>query len=550
MSIVNSIRFVNSLRDMKKGVEKEYYRNFIHITHTDLDGVSCALVDHLGPERIIRTQYVDTVFTSKMVPELYDVINSTIQKWVRMQKMYKTKIEDLWILITDFGSIEIEKLNDIAENSLLCSDEYCEFNPKNIHFIVIDHHQSKYTKIDTSPFAPAESSVDYYNRFSLGDDPYKLSCGSFEFKPKNDIAVTATTAHQEFTNKYNSHVSVDMFICNSYCASMLWFILANKIDWTDKNICDRLSDSCIVKDYFYYVNEYDLGRQGNFLINLDELANSPKIDYIKAIIQHVSPQIILNAELYRHVKKLDPGVAYRYFIENVFEAIILQIYYTDSPIEDHNTHTCINCGQIVPQKIYDYATDTEYIRCPICGSKNLIDNSVEKEIRQFVEQPNIVYSFVNNVVQMIYSMNVEYTGFLHSYCEELIDETKPHKNYIFMGYDTAGEPATMLVDFPEDKNYHILYQVHRNKLPEEVNVHTFAKLAMKNMDTQGRHIDMSMIFQPNDEGKMICQLTVNPNNTNNINCYDVAVLNGGGGHPGAAGFPVNRINTMVETKEN
>ena len=70
------------------------------------------------------------------------------------------------------------------------------------------------------------------------------------------------------------------------------------------------------------------------------------------------------------------------------------------------------------------------------------------------------------------------------------------------------------------------------------------------MDAQGRHIDMSMIFQPNDEGKMICQLTVNPNNTNNINCYDVAVLNGGGGHPGAAGFPVNRINTMVETKEN
>ncbi len=548
MSIVNSIRFVDSLRDMKKSVEKEYYRNFIHITHTDLDGVSCALVDYLGPERIIRTQYVDTVYTSKMVPELYTAIKSAIQKWIHIQNVYKTTIEDLWVLITDFGSIEIEKLNDIAEESLLEGNEY--YNPKSIHFIVIDHHQSKYTKIDTSAFTPAESSVDYYNRFSLGDNPYKLSCGSFKFKPKDDITITATAAHQEFRVTDDINISVDMFISNSYCASMLWFILANKIDWTDKNICDRLSDSSIVQDYFYYVNEYDLGRQGNFLINLDELANSPKIDYIKAIIQHVSPQIILNAELYRHVKKLDPSVAYRYFVENVFEAIILQIYYTDSPLENHNTHTCINCGQIVPQKIYDYATDTEYIRCPICGSKNLIDNSVEKEIRQFVEQPNIAYSFVNNVVQMIYSMNVEYTGFLHSYCEELIDEAKPHKNYIFMGYDNTGEPATMLVDFPEDKNYHIFYQVHRNKLPEEVNVHTFAKLAMGNMDKRGIHIDMSMIFQLNDDGKMICQLTVNPNNTNNINCYDVAVLNGGGGHPGAAGFPVTRINTMVETKEN
>lgn len=555
MSIVNSIRFMDSLREMKKGVEKEYYRNFIHITHTDLDGVSCALVDYLGPERIIRTQYVETVYTPKMVPELYDVISSAIQKWIHAQKVYKTKIEDLWILITDFGSIEIEKLNDIAEDSLLY-DEYFEINPENIHFIVIDHHQSKYTKIDTSPFTPVESSADYFNRFCLGDDPYKLSCGSFEFKPKDDISVTATTAHQEFRITDDINVSVDMFICNSYCASMLWFILANKIDWTDRNVCDRLSNSFIVKDYFHYVNEYDLGRQGNFLINLNELANSPKIDYIKAIIQNVSPQIILNAELYRHVKKLapieklTPTVAYRYFVENVFEAIILQIHYTDSPMEDHNTHTCINCGQIVPQRIYDYVTDTEYVRCPICGSKNLIDNSVEKEIKQFVKQPNIAYSFVNNVVQMIYSMNIKYSGFVRHYSEENIDDSKSHTDHNFMGFDKNGEPATMMVDFPEDKNYHILYQVHRKKLPEEVNIHTFAKLAMEDMDKRGTHYDMSMVFQPNDDGKMICQLTVNPNNTNNINCYDVAVLNGGGGHPGAAGFPVTRISTVCEVSDS
>lgn len=118
MSIVNSIRFVDSLREMKKGVENEYYRNFIHITHTDLDGVSCSLVDHLGPQRIIRNQYVETVYTPKMVPELYDVIGKVIQQWIHAQKVYKTKIEDLWVLITDFGSIEIEKLNDIATNSI------------------------------------------------------------------------------------------------------------------------------------------------------------------------------------------------------------------------------------------------------------------------------------------------------------------------------------------------------------------------------------------------------------------------------------------------
>ena len=551
MSIVNSVIFMNSLRDMKKGVEKEYYRNFIHITHTDLDGVSCSLVDHLGPQRIIRNQYVETVYTPKMVPELYTVIENTIKKWIHAQKVYKTKIEDLWVLITDFGSIEIEKLNEVATNSIRDEDEYHDANPKSIHFIVIDHHQSKYTKIDTS--APVESSADYYNRFSLGDSPYKLSCGNFYFEANScitDVSGMATAAHQEFTNKYNSHISVDMFICNNYCASMLWFILANKIDWTDKNICDRLSNTSIVKEYFYYVNEYDLGRQGNFLINLDELANRPKIDYIKAIIENVSPQIILNAELYRHVKELSPTVAYRYFVENVFEAIILQIYYTGSPIEDHNTHTCITCGQIIPQKIYDYATDTEYIRCPICGSRKLIDNSVEKEIRQFVKEPNIAYSFVNNVVKMLYGMNVEYNGFTRHYAEENIDDSKPHTNHIFMGYDKSGEPATMSVDFPEDKNYHIFYQVHRKKLPEEVNIHTFAKLAMEDMDKRGIHYDMSMIFQPNDDGNMICQLTANPNNTNNINCYDVAVLNGGGGHPGAAGFPVTKITTVYEVKDS
>lgn len=97
MSIANSIRFVDSLREMRKDVEKEHYRNFIHITHTDLDGVSCALVDHLGPDRIIRTQYVDTVFTPKMVPELYDVIRIAIQKWIHAQRVYKTTIEDLWV---------------------------------------------------------------------------------------------------------------------------------------------------------------------------------------------------------------------------------------------------------------------------------------------------------------------------------------------------------------------------------------------------------------------------------------------------------------------
>lgn len=551
MSIVNSVIFMNSLRDMKKGVEKEYYQNFIHITHTDLDGVSCSLVDHLGPQRIIRNQYVETVYTPKMVPELYTVIENTIKKWIHAQKVYKTKIEDLWVLITDFGSIEIDKLNEVATNSIRDEDEYHDANPKSIHFIVIDHHQSKYTKIDTS--APIESSADYFNRFSLGDDPYKLSCGNFYFEANSyitDVSGMATAAHQEFTNKYNSHISVDMFICNNYCASMLWFILANKIDWTDKNICDRLSNTSIVKEYFYYVNEYDLGRQGNFLINLDELVNKPKIDYIKAIIENVSPQIILNAELYRHVKELAPTVAYRYFVENVFETIILQIYYTGSPLEDHNIHTCITCGQIIPQKIYDYATDTEYIRCPICGSRKLIDNSVEKEIRQFVKEPNIAYSFVNNVVKMIYSMNVEYNGFTRHYAEENIDDSKPHTNHIFMGYDKSGEPATMSVDFPEDKNYHIFYQVHRKKLPEEVNIHTFAKLAMEDMDKRGIHYDMSMIFQPNDDGNMICQMTANPNNTNNINCYDVAVLNGGGGHPGAAGFPVTKITTVYEVKDS
>lgn len=45
-------------------------------------------------------------------------------------------------------------------------------------------------------------------------------------------------------------------------------------------------------------------------------------------------------------------------------------------------------------------------------------------------------------------------------------------------------------------------------------------------------------------------MTANPNNTNNINCYDVAVLNGGGGHPGAAGFPVTRISTIYEVKDS
>lgn len=565
MSIVNSIRFVDSLREMKKGVEKEYYRNFIHITHTDLDGVSCSLVDHLGPERIIRTQYVDTVFTPKMVPELYDVIRIAIQKWIHAQRVYKTTIEDLWVLITDFGSIEIEKLNEIAANSLLKEDEYLEedklrdINPKSIHFIIIDHHQSKYTKIDTSEYKPAESSADYSDRFCGDNDPYKLSCSSFYFKATANVAdpsVMATAAHQEFHNLDNVNVSVDMFICNSYCASMLWFILANKIDWTGSWVTNKLSSSSIVKDYFYYVNEYDLGRQGSFLINLDELVNKPKIDYIKAIIQNVSPQIILNAELNRytkkftHIKELAPAVAYQYFVEDVFNAIILQIYYDDSPMEDHNTHTCINCGQIVPQKIYDYSTDSEYIRCPICGSKSLIDNSVEKEIRQFIEKPNIAYSFVNNVVQMIYRMNIEYSCYHHYYHEKNIDDSKSHTDHIFMGFDKNGEPATMMVDFPEDKNYHIIYQVHQKKLPEEVNIHTFAKLVMEDMDRRGIHYDMSMVFQPNDEGNMICHLTVNPNNTNNINCYDVAVLNGGGGHPGAAGFPVTRISTVCEVKDS
>lgn len=547
MSIANTTRFMVSLREMKTSVQKEHYRNFIHITHTDLDGVSCALVDHLGPERIIRTQYVDTVFTHKMVPELYDAIEITFQKWLRAQTVYNSEINDLWILITDFGSIEVEKLRNIVTKILLL-EKYDKVK-LNIHFIVIDHHQSKYTKIDTSEYKPAESSADYSDRFCGENDPYKFSCGSFYFKPEidtTDKSSTATVVRQEFHTAYEANISVDMFICNDYCASMLWFTLADRIDWTDALI----ADTKITTDYFYQVNEYDLGRQGNFIINLDQLEGASKIAYDQAIIDKVSPQMILNCNLNRYTQEMsysansEDGIPYQYHIEDVYNLIMDECNpnidaFSRSNKKSH-THKCFRCGYVTPIKYYDWSVDREKLECPKCKSAVLIDITAENAIDNYINHPSVAYHLVDKNVQMICAMNVAYEDFLHSYCETIIDNDKNHKDYIFKGYNKSGEPAAMLVDFPEDKNYHIIYQVHQKKLPEEVNIHTFAKLAMQNMNKRGTHIDMSMIFQPNDDGKMICQLTVNPNNTNNINCYDVAVLNGGGGHPGAAGFPVTR----------
>lgn len=562
MSIANATRFMNSLHEMKDSVRKDEYCNFIHITHTDLDGVSCALVDHLGPERIIRTQYVDTVFTPKMIPELYDVIENTIKEWLQLQRVYNSKIEDLWILITDFGSIEIDKLNDITAKVLLKDGEQYDINLKSVHFIIIDHHQSKYTKIDTSAISPAESSADYSDRFCGENDPYKLSCGSFYFKPEidtTDKSSTTTAAHQEFNINNEVNVSVDMFICNDYCASTLWFTLADRIEWTDAFI----SDAKITTDYFYQVNEYDLGRQGEFIINLDQLEGESKVAYAQAIIDKVSPQMILNCRLnqlvsdlseMRYYKGLTEAIPYLCFIEEVYDIIMDERNPNTSAFSSYykkwNTHKCYKCGYIIPFKKYYWTLDREDLKCPECGSTNLEDITTENAIDAYINHPSVAYQLACKVTKMICRMNVVYEDFLHNYCEEIIDDAKPHKDYIFMGYLATGEPTTMLVDFPEDKNYHILYQVYRNKLPEEVNTHTFAKLAMKDMDRRGIHIDMSMIFSPNDDGKIICQLTVNPNNTNNINCYDVAVLNGGGGHPGAAGFHVKRINVISEVKNN
>lgn len=47
---------------------------FTHITHTDLDGVSCAVVSNL-----LNIRRYDTVYTSKMIPATYDVIKEALK---------------------------------------------------------------------------------------------------------------------------------------------------------------------------------------------------------------------------------------------------------------------------------------------------------------------------------------------------------------------------------------------------------------------------------------------------------------------------------------
>ena len=99
-------RFYNEYKKFNDGVDKKG-DNYNHVTHTDLDGVSCAIVSS-------RQFYDDQEYcwyTNKMAPRLYDEITGLIYEFIDTNLMFVIFVNSListlsqWIIINRSISI-------------------------------------------------------------------------------------------------------------------------------------------------------------------------------------------------------------------------------------------------------------------------------------------------------------------------------------------------------------------------------------------------------------------------------------------------------------
>lgn len=530
---MNDFMFNVQLEKMKKAIKTTLsVTNLTHITHTDLDGVSCGVVTNMP-------KITSVTYTGKMVPALYDVIENAVHHHIS----YCTDENEAYILISDFGSITVEDLYNTVYRALerYKVDEGDDLNlDYTVHFVVVDHHQSKYYRIEDSKIT---SATEYKQKFGGETSDY--------FTVTHNKDATIVRSHKDYDG---CKIFVDMYLSTKFSAARLLYNLAvttNSIRETD-----------CTKEYFDMVSTYDTGNMGNFTFDREFLVDEPKETWEREIMRSVSPQMILNAALYSYIDSATEDyknddiyseyAGYRGLLDGIagFSNTVVAIF--DKCVEGIHTnannywHFCPKCNRYIdseyPRYVYDINMDTDIVVCPHCHNKKLIitrKNQLEKFTPDMLN--HVWKSLVGVAVKHLNKMITAYEHFVFMYEELDITGTEPVV-YINCGSTIYG------IKVPEGKKYKALVRWYSDTPDEAVSINVFAKKYMEYKNSKGQHYDLSITIYSDSTGTIKkCSLTQNP--VDGADCYEIAALNGGGGHVGAAGFTITDISKVEVVDE-
>lgn len=534
-------RFYNEYKKFNDGVDKKG-DSYNHVTHTDLDGVSCAIVSS-------RQFYDDQEYcwyTNKMAPRLYDEITGLIYEFIdtNLIDIYnlasiktEKKKKTYWMLITDFGSITVDDLYNCVRvatesiaNSYVEEVNVCDIRKQfDIHFIVVDHHQSKYFDMNTEEI---KSSAEYEETHN--NEPH--------FTVNHGDGVTLVHADKEVDGGL---INVEMYLSTKYSAAKLLYNIATETETFG-------SVTPTTTEFFDMVSTYDTGNMGEFVFDREFVANTAREEWIAQIKKDVSPQMILNAALYQFIDEAHEFKTHEYseyliskginkYIHMVIDIFGLN-HYVDAYVPKHNTYYCDHCKKSInPKPIYDLSLDINVATCPYCGATSLKTIYYDK------------YDSIPNSTKHVWKVLAKYA------IKRLNKMITAYEHFVFMYEDldiTGTEPVVYIncgstrygIKVPEGKKYNALVRWYSDAPDEAVSINVFAKKYMEYKNSKGQHYDLSITIYSDSTGTIKkCSLTQNP--VDGADCYEIAALNGGGGHVGAAGFTITDISKVEDTDE-
>ena len=534
-------RFYNEYKKFNDGVDKKG-DSYNHVTHTDLDGVSCAIVSS-------RQFYDDQEYcwyTNKMAPRLYDEITGLIYEFIdtNLIDIYnlasiktEKKKKTYWMLITDFGSITVDDLYNCVRvatesiaNSYVEEVDVCDIRKQfDIHFIVVDHHQSKYFDMNTEEI---KSSAEYEETHN--NEPH--------FTVNHGDGVTLVHADKEVDGGL---INVEMYLSTKYSAAKLLYNIAVETETFG-------TATPTTTEFFDMVSTYDTGNMGEFVFDREFVANTAREEWIAQIKKDVSPQMILNAALYQFIDEAHEFKTHEYSEYLISKGInkyihmVIDIFgsnhYVDAYVPKHNTYYCDHCKKSInPKPIYDLSLDINVATCPYCGATSLKTIYYDK------------YDSIPNSTKHVWKVLAKYA------IKRLNKMITAYEHFVFMYEDldiTGTEPVVYIncgstrygIKVPEGKKYNALVRWYSDAPDEAVSINVFAKKYMEYKNSKGQHYDLSITIYSDSTGTIKkCSLTQNP--VDGADCYEIAALNGGGGHVGAAGFTITDISKVEDTDE-
>ena len=534
-------RFYNEYKKFNDGVDKKG-DSYNHVTHTDLDGVSCAIVSS-------RQFYDDQEYcwyTNKMAPRLYDEITGLIYEFIdtNLIDIYnlasiktEKKKKTYWMLITDFGSITVDDLYNCVRvatesiaNSYVEEVDVCDIRKQfDIHFIVVDHHQSKYFDMNTEEI---KSSAEYEETHN--NEPH--------FTVNHGDGVTIVHADKKVDGGL---MNVEMYLSTKYSAAKLLYNIAVETETFG-------TATPTTTEFFDMVSTYDTGNMGEFVFDREFVANTAREEWIAQIKKDVSPQMILNAALYQFIDEAHEFKTHEYSEYLISKGInkyihmVIDIFgsnhYVDAYVPKHNTYYCDHCKKSInPKPIYDLSLDINVATCPYCGATSLKTIYYDK------------YDSIPNSIKHVWKVLAKYA------IKRLNKMITAYEHFVFMYEDldiTGTEPVVYIncgstrygIKVPEGKKYNALVRWYSDAPDEAVSINVFAKKYMEYKNSKGQHYDLSITIYSDSTGTIKkCSLTQNP--VDGADCYEIAALNGGGGHVGAAGFTITDISKVEVTDE-